>query len=407
LEQLMQKSSAKKERRANLGSFIVYDRMLAGSVKDEIAPDELSRQVYCVLGMPIDLVEMSAVLHAIKIAAARKLPFLISTPNLNFLVNYQIDTDFRESVLSSDLCPADGISIVWIARLVGIPITKRISGADIFDALKCQRSSENPLKVFLFGGPEGVAARAAQVLNEQPNGLNCVGALYPGCSSVGEMSRDEMINNINSSGADFLVAALGAKKGQLWLQHNHKRLSIPVRAHLGAVINFEAGTIRRAPLIVQMLGFEWLWRIKEEPYLWRRYWNDGMTLLRVLLLRILPLALHMLWQRLKYDRNGHNLVVTQTHDSESVTVSFSGPAIARHVNEAIPVLRSVVGLKKRIVIDFSGTLAIDTRFLGLFLMLRKKVQGDRGLTFTGLSPRLERIFCLNGLGLLLSTGKSS
>src|SRR5262249_31210133 len=159
------------------------------------------------------------------------------------------------SVLLSDLCPADGISIVWIARLVGIPIKKRISGADIFDALKCQRSSENPLKVFLFGGPEGVAARAAQVLNDQPDGLNCVGALYPGCSSVGEMSLDEMISNINSSGADFLVAALGAKKGQLWLQHNHKRLSIPVRAHLGAVINFEAGTIRRAPLIVQMLGF--------------------------------------------------------------------------------------------------------------------------------------------------------
>ena len=55
------------------------------------------------------------------------------------------------------------------------------------------------------------------------------------------MSRDEIIDNINSSGADFLVASLGARKGQLWLLHNHDRLLIPVRAHLGAAVNFQAG----------------------------------------------------------------------------------------------------------------------------------------------------------------------
>src|SRR5215471_17328455 len=143
MEQLMHKSTAKTVRRANYGSFIVHGRMLAGSIKTEVAPDELSRQVYCVSGMPIDLVDMSEVLRAIKTAVSSKLPFLISTPNLNFLVNYQVDADFRESILLSDLCPADGISIVWIARLVGIPIKKRVSGADIFDALKSQCSSEN------------------------------------------------------------------------------------------------------------------------------------------------------------------------------------------------------------------------------------------------------------------------
>ena len=85
-------------------------------------PDDLSREVYCILGIPIDAIEMSAVLRIIGMAAANRAPFVISTPNLNFLVNSQSDAEFRESVLLSDLCPADGMPIVWIARLMGIPI---------------------------------------------------------------------------------------------------------------------------------------------------------------------------------------------------------------------------------------------------------------------------------------------
>ena len=57
--------------------------------------------------------------------------------------------------------------------------------------------------------------------------------------------------------------------------HNHDRLQIPVRSHLGAAINFQAGVLKRAPLLVRQFGFEWLWRIKQEPYLWSRYLHDG------------------------------------------------------------------------------------------------------------------------------------
>lgn len=56
--------------------------------------DDLSREVYNVLGIPIDAIEMSSVLDAIAAAAANKRPFLISTPNLNFLVNSQTDPEF-------------------------------------------------------------------------------------------------------------------------------------------------------------------------------------------------------------------------------------------------------------------------------------------------------------------------
>jgi N-acetylglucosaminyldiphosphoundecaprenol N-acetyl-beta-D-mannosaminyltransferase len=371
------------------------------SVTNFALPDDLSREVYCILGMPVDAIGMHAALRRIESAAAGRTPFLISTPNLNFLVNSQLDKDFRESLILSDLCTADGMPIIWIAWLTGIPIDNRIAGSDIFDALKAEQSSTHPLKIFFFGGAEGVAAAASRVLNGQPRGVYCVGSLYPGFCSVDEMSRDEIIDNINASGADFLVVSLGAQKGQLWLQRNHHRLVIPLRAHLGASINFQAGTVRRAPPIMRKFGLEWLWRIKEEPYLWRRYWNDGRVLLRLLLTRVLPLAFWTWWLQLRYERRGEDLNITEAYDHESVTMSLSGAANARNLDKAIPAFRTAIATRKRVTLDFSSTRTIDARFLGFLLMLKKKLKSTSAtLAFVGLSPGLERIFRLNGLDFI-------
>ncbi len=239
--------------------------------------DGLSREVYCILGIPIDAVEMAAVLRIIEQAASGLAPFVISTPNLNFLVNSLSDAEFRESLLLSDLCPADGMPIVWIARLMGLPIERRIAGSDIFAAFNVKPGSDPPLRVFFFGATDRVAAEAARTLNASTSAVSCVGWACPGFGDLDELSQDQFIDKINASGADFLVAALGAKKGQLWLQRNHHRLRIPVRAHLGVTIHFQAGSVKRAPTVLQKIGLEWLWRIKEEPHLWRRYWHDGLV----------------------------------------------------------------------------------------------------------------------------------
>jgi N-acetylglucosaminyldiphosphoundecaprenol N-acetyl-beta-D-mannosaminyltransferase len=155
---------------------------------------------------------------------------------------------------------------------------------------------------------------------------------------------------------------------------------------------------------MQRVGLEWLWRIKEEPYLWRRYWNDGRVLLRLLRSHILPLVIYRL--QLENRRDSQNLFVKQTSNNECITVSISGSAIARHVNKVIPIFRDAITTKKPIMIDFSETRAIDARFLGLLLMLRKKLKGSvAGPILIGLSPGLKRIFRLNGLGFLLAPDK--
>jgi N-acetylglucosaminyldiphosphoundecaprenol N-acetyl-beta-D-mannosaminyltransferase len=367
---------------------------------------DFSRAVYCVLGMPIDVINMAAVLRRMDAAVADRATLLLSTPNLNFLVNSRSDPEFRESLLDSDLCPADGMPIVWIARFIGVPIKQRVSGSDMFEALK-QRCARQ-LSVFLFGGAQGAAAAAARALNGASIGLRCAGWIDPGYGAVDEMSRDDIIDNVNSSDADFLAVSLGAKKGQLWLQRNHYRLTIPVRAHLGATINFQAGTVKRAPLSVRAWGLEWLWRIKEEPHLWRRYWQDGRVLLRLLVSRVLPLAIANRWHRLRCARGPQGLLIKTAQHRESVVIRFCGDAIEQHISKAITVLRKASAGRKKVIIDLSATRLIDSRFFGLFLMLRKhlKARGAK-LTFIGVPRALERMFRLNGVGFLLATAQQA
>jgi N-acetylglucosaminyldiphosphoundecaprenol N-acetyl-beta-D-mannosaminyltransferase len=371
----------------------------------DIPANDLARNVYPVLGLPIDALNMPTILRRIDTAAARRRPFLISTPNLNFLVNSRSDPKFRESLLDSDLCPADGMPIVWIARLIGAHVRQRVSGSDIFEALKMPDRSGRGLKVFLFGGAEGVAAAAARTLNAMPSGVSCVGTLNPGFASVDEMSRDDIINKVNASNADFLAAALGAKKGQLWLHRNHQRLTVPIRVHLGAAINFQAGTVNRAPAWLRACGFEWLWRIKEEPQLWRRYAHDGAVLLGLVFTRALPLAVLNRWHSFRSKRKPMELLMSAEQHHDCHTIRMSGDANQRNIGKAIAYFQETLTIGcTDVIIDLAGVRVIDQRFLGLILMIRKYLKGHgTKLEFIGVSAAIRRLFWLNDLEFLLNS----
>ncbi|MHB8885746.1 MAG: WecB/TagA/CpsF family glycosyltransferase [Methylovirgula sp.] len=303
--------------------------------------------------------------------------------------------------MSSDLCPVDGISIVLIARILGIPINRKVAGSDIFAALKIARCN-SPLKVFFFGGPEGVAAAASAALNSEQSSIRSVGSHYPGFVTVDEISCDNIIDRINAAGADMLIAALGAKNGQLWLLRNHHRLRVPIRTHLGAVLNFQAGTVRRAPSVVRTVGLEWLWRIKEEPHLWKRYLHDGIALLQLCVTRILPLALYTHWINSASRAGRQHFHVEWMEDNQSVTLRLSGAATAHFIDNAISRFRSASMTGKSVALDLSQVSMIDSRFLGLILVLRKCLK-DHGLAlnFVGASLRVRRVFQLNELDFIL------
>ncbi|MEP7173341.1 MAG: WecB/TagA/CpsF family glycosyltransferase, partial [Aestuariivirga sp.] len=145
--------------------------------------DDFARRVYCILGVPVDAIDMGGVVDRIHGAARSRRPLFLSTPNLNFLMLSQRDEAFRRSLLESDLCPADGMGVLLICRLLGVPIVARVAGSDLPVALQASRGlgSDGPLRVTLFGGAPGVGVLAREALNAgNTNSLLCVGAVDPG-----------------------------------------------------------------------------------------------------------------------------------------------------------------------------------------------------------------------------------
>ena len=363
------------------------------------ASDDLARDVYGLLGISLDAVNFPDLLHSVEEAVAHASPFLISTPNVNFLINSQENSEFRESILQSDMCLADGMPLIWIAKLLHVPINERIAGSDLFGRLKSAASRSRPIRIFLLGGADGVAESVRNKLNAERCGLECVGVLNPGFGTIEEMSTAPIIGAINASRPDLLAVFFGAQKAQTWLMHNHHRLQASVRAQFGATINFEAGTVKRAPPFMRSTGFEWLWRIKEEPYLWRRYWSDGRALLKLMLTCVLPL---MIDARLRQHKpNG--LSIKLQEEPHTCIVHVAGDAVAQNVDQAISHFRNALNGRKQLVVDLSEVRSIDSRMFGLFLMV-KKTLASRGmrLGFVGASAELRRTFRLNRFEFLLS-----
>lgn len=240
-------------------------------------------------GVPFDVATLEQVRARIFAAVSEREQLIFTTPNVNFLARANSDSRFREDILRAKLSLADGMPIVWMGRLLGIPFSERIAGSDLLESLIVE-PGPRPLRVFFFGGVKGAAEAAMQAVNERAGGLVAVGACFPGFIPVEQMSDDATIDQINRCNPDFLVVALGAAKGHRWIESNRHRLKVPVISHLGAAVNFVAGRLRRAPLGLQRLGLEWTWRIKEEPVLFRRYARDAWFLAQLLLGFVLPEA---------------------------------------------------------------------------------------------------------------------
>ncbi|MBL8328608.1 MAG: WecB/TagA/CpsF family glycosyltransferase [Rubrivivax sp.] len=362
---------------------------------------DFRRDVHCVFGLPFDAVTEEEAVRRLREAARTGQRLFLSTPNLNFAAGCVDDMDFRLSVVDSDLSTADGAPIVWLARLMGVPIPERVTGAGAFDRLA--ESPGHRVAVYFFGGPEGTAQRAVQKLNEPAKpGAYAVGCSSPGFRPLEAIGGAAFTDPINATSAEFVVVALGARKGQAWIEQNWPALKAPVISHLGAVVNFVAGTVMRAPVWLQRSGMEWLWRIREEPALWRRYWNDGWRFLHFIAAGALPLAL---FNRAAQRPGAGRLDVETIIDAAGLRLKLSGEA---HNGPALDPLRAALEQAaagdRHVQLDMESVRRIGSGFIAL-VQLMDAWQRSRGgpPVLDRVPDRLARVMRWSGAGYLLST----
>ncbi|NBC20063.1 MAG: WecB/TagA/CpsF family glycosyltransferase [Alphaproteobacteria bacterium] len=333
--------------------------------------DALTRPVWSVFGMPVDAVSLEEAEAAVRAAVRERRRLSFVTPNLNWLVRALKDDTAMRQIREADLSLADGAPVVWMARKLGAPVPERVAGSDLFDRLRRKRPGEAPIRVYFLGGRAGAAEKAAERLNAENGGMIACGHLNPGYGDVASMSAPVILDTINRARADFLVVSLGAAKGQAWISANQHRLNAPVIAHLGAVVDFVAGTVPRAPESWAQNGFEWLWRIRSEPGLIGRYGRDGWALLRLVPGRLWPLQRDLAHQgeadnvpaRASFARNGAG--------SE---VRLSGALVSGGLDDVLAALQAARRAGGEIRIDLSGACRVDAAFAGLLLTLGEAVR---------------------------------
>lgn len=235
------------------------------------------RKLVVVLGTPIDNLNISEALDRIEqmvqVGRASGRVHQVATVNTDFVVKALFDPELRYLLQHADLLTADGMPLVWGGRLLGVPLPGRVTGADLVPAL-AQRAAKSGISIYFLGGGPGVAARAAGLLKQEYPELQVAGVHSPSFSPVLEMDTS-FLEEIRSARPDIVLVAFGNPKQEKWIGMYGRQLGVPVMIGVGGSLDFVAGQTQRAPEWMRRSGFEWLFRLLQEPRrLFQRYAID-------------------------------------------------------------------------------------------------------------------------------------
>jgi N-acetylglucosaminyldiphosphoundecaprenol N-acetyl-beta-D-mannosaminyltransferase len=225
------------------------------------------------LNVEIDNLTLRELLESLRLGG------FVVTPNVDLMMKLQRDRAFFQAFQAADFRICDSQILMYVARFLGTPFREKICGSDLFPAFYRYYGNDPSMRVFLLGAAAGVAAQAQTRINAKVGREMIVAAHSPSFGferNVAECA--EIIQRINASGATVLAVGLGAPKQELWIaQHRHLLPHVKVFLAIGATINFEAGSVSRAPRWLSAVGLEWLYRLLCEPRrLWKRYLGDAM-----------------------------------------------------------------------------------------------------------------------------------
>lgn len=235
------------------------------------------------LNIYIDSLTMNEAVARIDALISKQNCSYVVTPNLDHIVILETDKEFAEIYKNADLILADGKPLIWISKILGNPIKEKISGSDLFPKI-CNMASKKGYSIFILGAAEGVAQKAAENLKKKISGLKIAGIYSPPIGfEQNLMELHKIAEFIISTKPDILAVSLGSPKGEKFLYKHLKEYKVPLGISIGATIDFEAENVKRAPNWISNIGFEWLFRITQDPQrLAKRYWNDAVKIVPII-----------------------------------------------------------------------------------------------------------------------------
>ncbi|MFA6532368.1 MAG: WecB/TagA/CpsF family glycosyltransferase [Patescibacteria group bacterium] len=224
-----------------------------------------------ILGISISPQSKSNVLEKILLYIDRPTGFfhIVSLNPENMVITTENDS-FKKVVEAAQIKIIDGIGVVIAARWLGVQIGERVTGVGLMEDL-IKMASDRRLRVLMIGGKEYLALKLSECYKEQ----------FPEAKFKG-LQGMENINNpkeaeedkISSIVADYkphlVFVAFGSPDQELWIARHKNEFTNCVVMGVGGAFDYLSGNVARAPIFIQKIGLEWLFRLFYQPWRWRR-----------------------------------------------------------------------------------------------------------------------------------------
>jgi exopolysaccharide biosynthesis WecB/TagA/CpsF family protein len=176
-----------------------------------------------------------------------------------------VDAEYRAVLQRAALVLRDGVGVELAAKFMGQRLEHNFVGTDFVPLLLAAVAAPR-IRVFLYGGVAGVAPEAGEALRRFSPAIDVVG-----CED-GYGDPEKAVEQIVASAPEVLLVARGNPLQEFWIDANLSRLNVRVAIGVGALFDFLAGRVVRAPRWIRRMRMEWIYRLWLEPgRLWRRY----------------------------------------------------------------------------------------------------------------------------------------
>ncbi len=235
----------------------------------------------CLFGLPlVNATPDTAVEDILAMTKLRK-KSTINFVNAHCVNNAWRNPDYRAAIKASDRLLPDGSGMRIAAKLSRVALGQNLNGTDLFPII-CEKAAQRGLSIYLLGGRSETAERVATTMVERFPNLKIAGTQH---GYFAKQQSGDIIAKVNSANADIVLVGFGVPIQELWINMHRSSLNAPVVMGVGGLFDYYAGNVQRAPKMMRQIGFEWLWRLMQEPRrLARRYLLGNIVFLLLALL---------------------------------------------------------------------------------------------------------------------------
>lgn len=258
---------------------------MAASAPDTLLKAQTKPPRANIVGVGVHATDLSGAVEALEQHILEPRKGYVCVTSVHGIMEARRSADFHRILTRASLVVADGMPLVWLARLQKHKVG-RVFGPDLMWQL-CARSVARKFTHFLYGGKPGVAEDLRANLEKRFPGIRVVGTYTPPFRPLNDAELREVRNIIHKAQPDIIWVSLSTPKQERFMAEMIDGLECKLMVGVGAAFDLHTGRLKDAPEWMKQCGMQWLHRLCQEPRrLWKRYllnnpgflWQAGLQL---------------------------------------------------------------------------------------------------------------------------------